>query len=90
MKNTYLISYEHDETFHDYAPLIEKIKSFDDWCHPLYPIWFVKTELTANQIYEKIKPLLRDKDRVFIMNIIETSDRQGYLSKNFWNWLRKN
>ena len=66
---TYLISYESDEMFHDYSIVVEKIKQLGDYQHPLVPLWFVKTELNANEIYGAIKPLLREKDRLFIMNI---------------------
>lgn len=85
---TYLISYESDEMFHDYSIVVEKIKQLGDYQHPLVPLWFVKTELNANEIYRAIKPLLREKDRLFIMNIAKPDDRQGWLSKNFWQWLK--
>ena len=34
----------------NYDALYQKIKSYDDWCHPLESCWIVVTSKTAVQI----------------------------------------
>lgn len=84
---TYLISYESNEMLHDYTKVMEVIKSFENCQHPMSTLWFVRTDLTADMIYRKIKPLLREKDHVFVTEI-SSNNRQGWLAKSFWQWLK--
>ena len=48
--------------------LVEKvIKSFPCWAHILDEQWFVKTNHTANQIYDMINPLVGLNGRVIVV-----------------------
>lgn len=84
---TYLISYESNEMLHDYTEVMEAIKSFGNYQHPMSTLWFVRTDLTADSIYQKIKPLLREKDHIFVTKI-SANNCQGWLAKSFWQWLK--
>lgn len=87
----YLISYESNEMLHDYAPVVEAIKNIGQAQHPMDTLWFVKTTShdSASSIYRIIKPLLRDKDHLFVIDISDAKNRQGWLSKTFWQWLKQ-
>lgn len=86
----YLISYESNEMLHDYAPVIARIKSLGEAQHPMDTLWFVKTAKydSATDIYNNIRPLLREKDHLFVIEISESKNRQGWLARTFWQWLK--
>ena len=63
--------------------LVEKvIKSFPIWAHICGEYWFIKTDLNANQIYNKINPLVGLSGRIAVValrrnaawNNLSTSD----------------
>lgn len=86
----YLISYEANEMLHDYTEVKEKIKSLGEAQHPMETLWFVRTDaFSANDIYNIIRPLLRQKDHLFVIEISGIKNRQGWLSKTFWQWLKR-
>lgn len=76
---------------HDYTEVIAKIKSLGQAQHPMETLWFVKTDLysSATEIYRNIRPLLREKDHLFVIEISDSKNRQGWLSKTFWQWLKQ-
>lgn len=87
--STYLISYESNEMLHDYAPVMEAIKAMGEYQHPMSTLWFVRTNLTADDICNRIRPLLRDKDHIFVSEVSSSTHRQGWLAKTFWQWLKQ-
>ena len=86
---TYLISYESNEMLHDYTPVMEMIKTLGEYQHPMSTLWFVRTNYTANDIYDHIRPLLREKDHIFVVEVNQQKNRQGWLAKSFWQWLKQ-
>jgi hypothetical protein len=66
-------------------------KIFDraiDWYRYTPTCWFLWTSSSAEQWYEKIRPLMADADSFFIVGI-DLTERQGWLSKNVWDWLNE-
>jgi len=85
----YLISFESNEMLHDYSQVVERIKSLGDYQHPMTTLWFVNVNISIDEIYDIVKPLLREKDRLFITEIKDGQNWQGWLAKSFWLWLNK-
>ncbi|MBM6583257.1 hypothetical protein ILT44_23935 [Microvirga sp. BT689] len=56
-----------------------------DWFRINSAIWFVSTDLSARQIHELIKPIAGDAN--FVIMKSDPSDRYGWASKKFWEWL---
>ena len=48
-------------------------------------VWFIKTNFTVAEIYNKLKPQIDNNDYLFISEI--TSNYYGYLNQDVWNWL---
>lgn len=84
MKN-YCITYDLNKSDKNYDGLYTAIKIFNN-VHVMDSVWFVKTNLNANQIYDKLKPEIDNNDNLFICEI--TYDRSGWLSKSVWEWLK--
>lgn len=85
-----LITYDLKTTDKDYAPLYEAIKKCGiKWWHYLESVWIVKTELSPNDCFERIREKLTDDDRCFIVDITNQK-RQGWLPTNGWVWIKNN
>ena len=89
----YLISYEINEQQFDYSELKDAIKSYGDYQHPMETLWFVKvTGLVhnADSIAEKLRSYFHSThDHIFVMEVSDGVDRQGWLPKVFWKWLKQ-
>ena len=86
--NVYSISYDLRQPTRDYTSLYEEIKKMGDYFHPLESNWFVRTNWDAQDIYDKLRPYIDDNDLILIIRV-DHSDKQGWMVKNFWEWLRK-
>lgn len=86
----FLISYDLRKAGQNYTSLYDNIKSLSsDWQHPMESVWFVKVsdDVYAQAIYDVLKPSLDDNDSLFIMNVNNINDKQGWMPKAFWTWL---
>ena len=90
MTKTFLVTYDLKRPGQNYSDLYDAIKSEGDWQHPLESTWVVKTDnlVLANTIYEHLRPCIDENDSLFIVEIT-AQDRQGWLAKSFWEWLKR-
>lgn len=89
-KKVFIISYDLRKIGQNYTPLYDSIKSISkEWQHPMESVWFVKVPngVHAQAIYDRLKPALDDNDSLLIFDV--GADRQGWLPKSFWEWLKK-
>lgn len=89
MSKTFLITYDLNSPGKDYSALYEAIKGLGSWHHPLESTWAVKPSLYNNSqdIYNVLRPIIDDTDDIFIVDITN-QDRQGWMPKTFWEWLK--
>lgn len=59
-----------------------------DWFKYASNCWIVWTTSDAEKWYERLRPLIKDDDSLFIV-AIDVSERQGWMSRRFWDWLKK-
>ena len=88
----YLISYEINEQQYDYSSLKEAIKSYGDYQHPMETLWFIRVSehINADEIAEKLRIHFHSThDHIFVMQVFNNAQRQGWLPKVFWKWLRQ-
>lgn len=86
----YAISYDLNKVGQNYEALYEAIKSAsynNTWMHYLESTWIIKSYLSAEKIYEIIKPVVDDNDSFIIMEI--TKNYFGWLPKEAWEYLSK-
>ena len=71
----------------DYFCLFDEIKNCgNSYQHPLGSTWFILSNMTAQQIYDALRPLIDDKDYLVITEI-SSSNIQGWMPKVFWDWI---
>ena len=84
---TYIITYWLRSPWDNYFPFYDAIKSnYPEWQHPLEETWFIKTDDEPQQIINNIKPLLKDTDSIFVVEI--TNNYAGWMPKSIWKWLK--
>lgn len=59
-----------------------------DWYKIKDDFWILYTTSNAEKLYGRLEPSIGKKGRVFIAKL-DLSDRQGWMAKGFWEWVRK-
>jgi hypothetical protein len=84
----FIITYDLNTPGKEYNSLYNEIKLLGEVSHPLESTWFVKsTVLKADDISTKLRQHMDDNDLLFVAQINETN-RQGWLPKTAWEWLK--
>lgn len=83
----YLIAYDLRVPGHDYTPLYNAVKEYEDWKHPMESTWFVSSDDQANDIYNHLSQFIDKKNDYLIVIQVNSTNRQGWLGKSFWDWL---
>lgn len=88
MSKPYMISYDLDTPGQKYDQLIATIKQFSDAYIKLQKsFWLVRTDLTPNQMSDKLNSVLDGNDELFICEL--QNNYQGRTSKDNWNFIRE-
>lgn len=93
MRMVYIIIYDLRNPGRDYNALYDAIKSLSsNWQHPLESTWFISFNYssTAQTIFDRLRPCIDDNDNLFVVNMSNPNDRQGWLPKPFWQWITTN
>lgn len=87
----YMITYDLNSTGQKYEEVIQAIKdsSTGAWCTFWKSSYLIKSNLTADQISNKITPHLDSNDRMIIVEA-KNSNYQGWLTKEDWEYIKKN
>lgn len=90
MQSVYLIIYDLREPDRDYNTLYEAIRSLsDDLQHPLQSTWFVYNPSgNSLEIYNKLKVCIGENDHFIVVNMNNPADREGWMPKSFWKWIK--
>ncbi|WP_026582141.1 hypothetical protein [Bacillus sp. J33] len=85
----YLITYDLNKSGQNYESLYKEIKALGDWYHFMDSGWFVDvntfTYPNATSINDKLIKVIDKNDWLFVTMV--TSDRNGWLPKDAWDWL---
>lgn len=86
----YLIAYEINEQLRDYAALKEAIRALGNWQHPMKTVWFVKSNKSAADIADALKPCIDLKnDHLYVAHLPFGAPSAGWMQKTLWRWLRE-
>ena len=86
----YMITYDLNSKGQNYEDVIQSIKdaSTGAWCSYWKSSYLIKSNLTVQQVSDKITPHLDSNDRLIV---IETkANYQGWLSEKQWKYIRDN
>lgn len=81
----YIVSYDLNRPGQNYAGLYEALKSFEDWWHYLDSTWLLDTGRSAQQIYDRLAPVLDSNDSILVIRV--GRDYQGWLPTKAWEWI---
>lgn len=90
--NSILISYDLNghESSSDYKKLIDRIKTYPNWCKPLESFWIVKTESGAAGVRDMLKQLIDSDDELLTINVTGNAWASYGLPSKITDWLREN
>jgi hypothetical protein len=74
---TLLVGYDLNKPIQNYGPLIARLKAFEVWWHCLDSTWLLKTDLTAVNVRDALRPLIDASDELLVLDV--TSDP--------WAWI---
>ena len=81
----YAINYDLNQPGQNYDELHEAIKGCGDWWHYLDSTWLVDTNLTAQEVWNKLSPHTDKNDSILIIGI--NRDNAGWLPQKAWDWI---
>ncbi|WP_237520840.1 CRISPR-associated endonuclease Cas2 [Serratia proteamaculans] len=73
----------------DYTLLIEKIKSYRQWAHPLESVWIIITDDTSSQLRDSLSDFIDKDDKLLIMKTTQGASWIG-LNNNVSDWIKNN
>ncbi len=68
MGKNLIVSYDLSQPNRDYEILIEQIKSLGSWARVHYSVWYVDSNLSAEQARDSLLPYLDTDDSLFIVD----------------------
>jgi hypothetical protein len=83
-----LITYDLKDKFIDYSKLFDILKTAPSWWHYIESTWLIATDEPPELWFSKIKNAIGKDDNLFIVEI-KGSQRQGWLSQDAWDWIKK-
>lgn len=85
----YMITYDLNSEGQKYTEVIQAIKDCSrSWCSYWKSAYLIKSDLTPNQIQEKIKPHLDSNDSLIVIEVV--NNKQGWLSEKQWKFINEN
>lgn len=82
-----LVTYNLKSPAGSYTELFETLKGQNSWWHYLPSTWLVDTDLSPEDLYRELKPFLQDGDHILVTKL--DPERQGWLPKKAWEWIRR-
>lgn len=85
-----MITYDLNNPGQSYEKVIEAIKSASTgiWCTFWKSSYLIKSNLTPDEIINKINPHLDTNDRIIAIEVIK--NYQGLLNEKEWEYIRNN
>lgn len=85
----YLVSYDLNTPGKNYSGVYDAIKnaSTGTWCKPLESVYIIQSNLTAQEIYNRVNVYLDSSDCILVIEVINRS--YWRLTKNVSDYLGK-
>lgn len=86
----YMITYDLNSSGQKYTEVIEAIKaaSTGAWCTYWKSSYLIRSNLTVQQVTDKIIPHLDSNDSLIVIEV--KRNYQGWLNENQWKYIREN
>lgn len=86
--NSYLVTYDLIKR-KDYPELFKVLKAYNYW-HCLDSSWIIKTDETAKQLFDGIRPHIDADDKLIVIRLVRDANWTSSFSKECQDWLQKN
>ena len=89
-RSVYVVSYDLSGTGGQIVGLSYELTRTDgarDWWHFLTGTWLIATPETPGQLWERLRPHVRERDRLLIVRA--GPDYAGSLPDHAWGWMRE-
>jgi hypothetical protein len=83
----YMIYLERDPSV-SYEDVAEKMNLAIDWFRINPRVWIVYSTSDSEKWYQRLRKLAGESGSLFICKL-DISDRQGWITSGFWDWIRK-
>ena len=64
-----MVAYDLNVPHQDYATLIDKLKSYPNWCKPLKSTWLLKTPMTYSQVRDELRGYIDASDDLLVIDV---------------------
>ncbi|WP_320186704.1 hypothetical protein [Macrococcoides caseolyticum] len=90
MNKPYMLTYDLNNPGQRYDEVIKVIKEeiSNGYCSYWKSSFLFRSSLTPSEMMDKLKPFLDKGDKFFVAEIV--NNKNGWLSKEQWNFINKN
>ena len=85
---TLLVGYDLREG-QDYEPLVNRLKGMGTWWHHLDSTWLVRTELSAVQLRDALRPLIAVGDKLLVVDVTGRSAAWFGVTEEGSAWMKQ-
>lgn len=85
---TLLVGYDLNRPHQDYASLIDALKGQQGWWHYLDSTWLVRSELSAKQFRDHLKPHIDSDDELLVIDVTGRASAWAGLSEKAGAWIK--
>lgn len=88
--SVHLVSYDLRTPGKDYTRLHDHLKSYGTWAKPLESFWLIKTDLSAQELRDKVVGYMDANDKVFVVSVGAREAAWKNLPQDVVSWIQKN
>lgn len=87
MSKPFMISYDLNEPVQKYDKVFEIIETFGSYIKLQQSFWLIRSNLTTNQMTDKLNAVLDNNDSLFICEL--TNNFQGRTTDSNWDFIKE-
>ncbi|AYW50829.1 hypothetical protein C7H83_10285 [Tetragenococcus halophilus] len=89
MSKPYMISYDLSEPGQKYEDVFDAIKSFGSYINLQKSFWLVRSNLTPNQMSNKLENVIDENDSLFICELVDNYAGQADVGEKEREFIKK-